>query len=213
MVSAELEELLNKNIIICERIEKRAKIIGNGAFALSLLDVLFGLLAIFCTTLQLTSLIASISSLTFITIGNRIIQVSKIRQVEKALRTADVIALTWFANKYKKYLKEKKKMVKQTKSTVLQKVLTTILAVFGVGGIVVGVFPAFMNVSQYVTNIIAGISEGIAVVSGIWLSVTNDKVLTAEEIAKAEEDEKSKRKAKAQAIVDKYENAKRILEQ
>ena len=103
MVSAELEELLNKNIIICERIERRAKIIGNGAFALSLLDVLFGILAIFCTTLQLTSVIASVSSLTFITIGNRIIQVSKIRQVEKALRTADVIALTWFANKYKKY--------------------------------------------------------------------------------------------------------------
>lgn len=213
MVSAELEELLNKNIIICERIERRAKIIGNGAFALSLLDVLFGILAIFCTTLQLTSLIASVSSLTFITLGNRIIQVSKIRQVEKALRTADVIALTWFANKYKKYLKEKKKMVKQTKSTVLQKVLTTILAVFGVGGIVVGLFPAFIDVSQYVTNIIAGISEAIAVVSGIWLSTTNDKVLSADEIAKAEADDKAKKKAKAQAFLDKYEKARQIVEE
>ena len=213
MVSAELEELLNKNIIICERIERRAKIIGNGAFALSLLDVLFGILAIFCTTLQLTSVIASVSSLTFITIGNRIIQVSKIRQVEKALRTADVIALTWFANKYKKYLKEKKKMVKQTKSTALQKVLTTILAIFGVGGIVVGLFPAFINVSQYVTNIIAGISEAIAVVSGIWLSTTNDKVLSADEIAKAEADDKAKKKAKAQAFLDKYEKARQIVEE
>lgn len=211
MVSAELEELLNKNIVICEKIEKRAKIIGNGAFALSLIDVLFGILAIFCTTLQLTSLIASISSLTFITIGNRVIQVSKIRQVEKALRTVDVVSLTWFANKYKKYLKEKKKMVKQTKSTVLQKVLTTILAIFGVGGIVVGIFPAFLDASQYVTNIIAVVSEAIAVVSGIWLSTTSDKVLTAEEVAKAEADEKAKKKARAQALLDKYENARKIV--
>lgn len=208
MESVEVQELLSKNLTIVQSLEKKASAFGKGMLVISILDVLFGVLAIFCTTLQFTALFASVTSLTAITIFGRVIQVNKIKQVEKGLRTLDLVAIAWFVNKYKKHLKEKQKM---TKMTILQKVLTSILAVFGVGGIVVGIFPTFLDISEYVTNIVSAISEGIAVVSGIWLATTSDAVLTDEEVATLEAEEKAKKKAEAQALLDKYEEAKKIV--
>ena len=107
---------------------------------------------------------------------------------------------------------------KMTKSTVLQKVLTTILAIFGIGGIVVTFLPQFLPIAQEITHMTSMVSEIIAVVSGIWLSQTSDKVLTAEELAaieqkKADKDiaKKQKEVAKAKAELERIEHLKKIV--
>lgn len=216
--SKSIDNLLNKTITIVEKLEQKAKMFGNGMLVLSLLDCLFGILAIFCTSLTLTAFFASATSLTAITICGRIIQISKVRQLEKALKPINAVAIAWFVNRYKKLLNKGEKKMKMTKSTVLQKVLTTILSVFGIGGIVVSFLPQFLPIATQITNIIAMISECIAVVSGIWLSATNDKVLTADEIAKltAEKEKKEnaikqKEVAKAKAELERIENLKKIV--
>ena len=72
------EKLIDKTYVIVTRLEKKAKMFGNGMLALSILDCLFGLLAIFCTSLTLTAFFASATSLTAITICGRIIQIKKV---------------------------------------------------------------------------------------------------------------------------------------
>lgn len=212
MESVEVKELLDKNLVIVRELERKAKMFGNGMLIISLLDVVFGILAIFCTSLSLTALFASATSLTAITICGRIIQVSKIRQLEKSLKTMELISLAWFVNRYKKYW-EKEKKIKMTKSTVLQKILTTIVSVFGIGGVVVFFLPQFTPVATQVSTYGAMISECIAVVSGIWLSTTSDKVLTEEEIAEKEEKAKAKDIERAKALIAKSEENATALEQ
>ena len=209
MAELKAEELLGKSLIIVERLEKKASMFSKGMLGLSLLDVLFGVLAIFCTSLQITALFMSVSSLTAITICGRVIQVSKIRQFEKSLETLNLISIAWFVKRYEKHLKEKK--IKMTKSTVLQKILTTVLAVFGVGGVVVFFIPQFIGVATSVNNIVAMVSEIIAVVSGIWLSQTSDKILTDEEIKAIQDKKDAKELKESQAFIDKYNKAQEIV--
>lgn len=212
MENEEIKTLLDKNLIIVQQLEKKALMFGKGMFVLSLFDVIFGVLAIFCTSLSLTALFASATSLTAITICGRIIQVSKIKQLNKSLKVLNIVSITWFVNRYKNYLKKEKK-VKMTKSTILQKILTTIIALFGIGGVVVFFIPQFTPVAKQVTDICAMVSEGLAVVSGIWLSATSDKVLSDEEIAEKEKAEKAKQLEKAKALIAKsQENAKALEE-
>lgn len=212
MESVEVKELLDKNLVIVSELERKAKMFSKGMLIISLLDVIFGILAVFCTSLSLVALFASATSLTAITICGRVIQVSKIRQLEKSLKTMNFVSLAWFVNKYKKYWKKEKK-VKMTKSTVLQKVLTTILSVFGIGGVVVFFLPQFTPIAIQVSTYGAMISECIAVISGIWLSATSDKVLTAEEIAAEEAKAKAKDVEKAKALIAKSEENASALQQ
>ena len=212
MQSVEVKELLDKNLVIVAELERKAKMFSKGMLVISLLDVIFGVLAIFCTSLSLIALFASATSLTAITICGRVIQISKIRQLEKSLKTMNLISLAWFVNRYKKYWKKEKK-VKMTKSTVLQKVLTTIISIFGVGGVVVFFLPQFTPIASQVSTYGAMISECIAVISGIWLSATSDKVLTAEEIAEKEAKIKAKDIEKAKALIAKSEENASALEQ
>ena len=104
-----------------------------------------------------------------------------------------------------------------TKMTVIQKVLTSVMAIFGVGGIVVSVLPTFAPVASTITAIISACSEALAVVSGIWLAGTSDKVLSQEEVEKLTKEKEEKTKAKqlerATAIVEQYETAKAIVEE
>ena len=210
MESAELKVLLNQNLVIVKKLEQKASMFGKGMIILSLLDVLFGILAIFCTSLQVTALFMSASSLTAISICGRVIQLSKIQQLNKSLKTLNFISLAWFVNKYNKLLKEKK--VKMTKNTVLQKILTSVIAVFGVGGVVVGFLPKFAPVAENITLYCSIASEALAAISGIWLGFTHDKVLSAEEVEakKVAKEEKAKEKEieKYRAIVTEYDHAK-----
>lgn len=201
MEDKEIKSLLDKNLVIVTELEHKAKMFAKPMLILSLLDVIFGVLAIFCSSLSLTALFASATSLTAITICGRVIQISKIRQLEKSLKTLNFVSLAWFVNKYQKYLKKDKK-VKMTKSTVLQKVLTTIIAVFGIGGVVVFFLPQFTPVASQVSTICAMAGEVIATISGIWLSRTSDKVMTDEEIAEANKKQEEKELEKAKAIIE-----------
>ena len=85
-----------------------------------------------------------------------------------------------------------------TKFTILQKVLTTITAIFGVGGVVVMFMPEFIGMAEQVSKYVAMASEVIAVGSGIWLSQTHDEIMTAEEI-QAKENKGAEKKALKEA--------------
>lgn len=211
-INAEVKKLLTMNLQIVEHIEKKISMFSKSAIVLSFIDCIFGILAIVCTSLNVMAFIASVSSLTVISVGGWVIQASKLRDLSKALRTLNIISLTWFVNKYRKYLNKEKK-TKMTKSTLLQKILTTVIAVFGLGGVVVYFLPQFAPVAGQVTNYCAMAGEIIAVVSGIWLSQTSDKVLTNEEIAKIEEDKKNKQLAKDKALIEKNDKSAKKLEE
>lgn len=210
MENNELKTLLDKNLVIVTELEHKAKMFAKPMLILSLLDVIFGVLAIFCTSLSLTALFASATSLTAITICGRVIQISKIRQLEKSLKTLNIVSLAWFVNKYKKYLKKERK-IKMTKSTTLQKVLTTIIAVFGLGGVVVFFLPQFTPIANHVSTICAMVGEIIATISGIWLSRTSDKVMTEEEIAEVNKKQEEKELERAKAIIAKNEENQEAL--
>ena len=100
--------------------------------------------------------------------------------------------------------------VKMTKNTILQKILATIIAVFGVGGVVVFFMPEFAPIAENVTKYVAMVSEIIAVVSGIWLAGTHDKVLTADEINAEEQKVQEKKAMKLAKIEYKSRQAEEI---
>lgn len=198
---SEVTELLNQNMMIVKRLERKAQMFGNGMLVLSLFDCLFGILAIFCTSLTLVAFFASATSLTAITICGRIIQISKIRQLEKSLRTVNLISIAWFVNRYKKYLNKRSIKIKMTKSTFIQKILTAVIAVFGVGGIVVAFLPQFAPVAEEITKIVSICMEGLASISGIALATTSDKVLSEEEV-KANEQKAAEKQARKEAMAE-----------
>lgn len=96
------------------------------------------------------------------------------------------------------FKRSKRRKVIMTKFTTLQKILTTITAIFGVGGVVVMFMPEFAGMAQDISKYVAMASEIIAVVSGIWLSQTHDEVMTEEEI-KAKENKGAEKKALKEA--------------
>lgn len=200
------ELVLNTNKLIQELIE-RSKSFNHGILLLSFFDVLFGLLSVFYTTLSVTALLASCCSFTAISICGKIVQVSKIKALQKSLKPLKYVSVAYLACRIKEFLIKRGKL-KMTKSTVLQKILTIIIAVFGVGGIVVNFIPQFAEIA---TQITIG-TEGIATILGVCLYGTHDKVKSAEEIEaeKKKDEEKAKKKeiAEAEALVKKYEEAK-----
>lgn len=211
------KELINQTLVIVQKLEKKATMFGKGMLVLSLLDCLFGVLAIFCTSLTLTAFFASATSLTAITICGRVIQISKIRNLEKSLHTLNLVSIAWFVNKYKKYLKNKgEKKVKTTKLSKIQ-IASIIGAIFGIVFAIVSVFvPQIAIAGDCVYNILIATSiEGVCAFAGTFKGY---KQLTEEEIAKikeknAEKEAKAKEAelANAKSFVAKYENAKKLI--
>lgn len=209
----EYDALLDKNLQIVEEINRRAKLFSKSTIIISILDVLFGVLALYCTSLSTIAMLTSVMSLTVISVGRKVVQVSKIAQLEKSLKNTKLLSLAWFVNKLNKLNKGEQKM---TKSTLLQKILTTVLAVFGVGGVVSMFLPQYTNIAVDVSNIVAMVSEIIAVTSGIWLSQTSDAVVSDAELEAKESAKKKaqaeKELAEAQALVEKYQKAKALVD-
>lgn len=211
-----VEELLTTNLLIVKTLEKKATMFGKGMLVLSLLDCIFGLLAIFCTSLTLTAFFASATSLTAITICGRVIQINKIQQLEKSLRTLNLLSLAWFVNKYKKYIKKGESKVKTEKLSAIQ-IASIIGAVVGIAFAIVSVFvPAIAIAGDSIYNIF--IATGVETICAFAGSFKGYKKLTDDEIAKLEakkakkaEKEKATEVAKAQAIIDEYENAKKVV--
>lgn len=210
-------ELINQTLVIVQKLEKKATMFGNGMLVLSLFDCLFGILAIFCTSLTLTAFFASATSLTAITICGKVIQIKKIQSLEKSLKTLNFISIAWFVNKYRKYLKNKgEKKVKTTKLSGIQ-IASIVGAIVGIVFAIVSVFiPQIAIAGDCVYNILIATGvEGICAFAGTFKGYKN---LTEEEIAKikeknAEKEAKLKEAEleKAKSFVAEYENAKKII--
>lgn len=210
------KELVSKTYIIVQRILSRAKTFNNASIILSFIDCVFGILAILCTSLTLVAFFASVASMTVITIGSSIIQTSKLRNLAKALKPVNLVALAWFVNKYKIYLKKENKKVKTTKLSGIQ-ISAIVGAVVGVIFAVVSIFVpqiAIAGDSLYNILIATGI-EGVCAFAGTFKGY---KELTEEEIAKIKEKQELKDKkilqakaVKAQAELDRIENLKTIV--
>lgn len=187
------EELVNKTYVIVRRLEQKAKMFGNGMLALSILDCLFGVLAIFCTSLTLTAFFASATSLTAITICGRVIQIKKIQQLEKALKPLNLVAIAWFVNKYKKYLKSKKGVKKEVKTEKLSgvQIASIVGAAVGVVFAIISIFvPQIAIAGDSIYNILTSTGiEGVCAFAGTFKGY---KKRTEEEIAKLKEKQANK---------------------
>ena len=213
----EIKSLLTKNLVIMEELRKRSQMFAKPMLILSMLDVIFGILAIFCTSLQVIAFFASASSLTAITICGRLIQVNKINQLNKSLKTLNVVSLAWFVNRFKKLLNKKENgEVKTTKLSKIQ-----IAAIIGaILGIAFGVVSVFVPQVQIAGNAIYNfaISMGIEALSAFAGTFKGYAQRTEEEIAKAKEKLAEKEKAtkeveyqKALALKAEYEKANAII--
>lgn len=101
----------------------------------------------------------------------------------------------------------------KTISTTIQKVLVTIMAIFGTGGIVAGSLPSFTSIAADITTYIMMASEIIAVIAGVIYSNTSDKVLTEEDVNETTSNSKelkAARKLIAEAKAEKDEAAAKL---
>lgn len=173
---------LSKTIQVEQKYENAVTYIkrnfGIANIILSILDVFSCILALL-TGLLLIMLVFRV------TIAIRIaIYINKYRSVAFA-----VIGIA-----YMHLFKSFKRRKKMTINTAFQKILISIIMVFGASGLVVTAVPEFMGVATMVTRICGLVADAVAVVSGVWLGATHDKVLTEEE-AKALENKGAQRKA------------------
>ena len=191
------EELINQTYIIVKKLENKAKIFGNSVLVLSALDCLFGILAIFCSSLTIISFFASATSLTTITICGRIIQLKKLQQLEKSLKPLNLVAITWFINKYKKSKKGDNKELKTEKLSKIQ-IASICGAIAGIIFAIVSIFvPQITIAGDCVYNILISTGvEGICAFAGTFKGYTKR---TEEEIAKIKE----KQAEKEQKAIDK----------
>lgn len=170
---------------------------GTANTILSILDVISCILA-FLTGIFVIMLIFRIA------IALRIaIYINKYRSV--AFAVLGVAYMHFFKN-----VKRRKKM---TQNTILQNILVTILGVFGAGGIVVGLLPEWAGIADTVTKYVAVVSETIAFVSGVWLGLTHDKVVTAEDLKKAEAEKTEKKAIKEAKALLKNEQTQELSQE
>lgn len=170
-------------------------------------NIILNVLDVFCCVLAFVTGVFAMLLIVRCTIAIRIaIYINKYRSVAFGL---------WglaFMHIFKKIKGERV----MTKNTILQKVLATIIAVFGVGGVVVFFMPQFMVIAEEVTKYVSMASEIIAVVSGIWLAGTHDKVLSADEINAQESkvaEKKALKLAKKEYKVKQEQEIKALAEQ
>jgi len=193
-------ELLNSTYVIVKKLEKKAQMFGNGMLVLSLLDCIFGIVAIFCSSLTLVAFFASATSLTAITICGRIIQITKIQQLEKALKPVNLLAISWFVTRYKKYLKSKKGGVREVKKTKLSGIQIASIcgAIAGIAFAIVSAFVPQISIagnSMYNILVASGV-EGLCAFAGTFKGYATR---TEEEIQKI----KDKQIAKEQKAIEK----------
>lgn len=192
----ETNKLLNNTFLIVQQIERKASIFGKSAIVLSVIDCIFGILAIFCTSLTVVSFFASATSLTAVTIFGCVIQTSKLRSLQKALKPLNLVSIAWFVNKYKKYLKKGEQKVKTEKLSAVQ-IASIVGAVIGIAFAIVSVFvPEIAIAGDSVYNIL--IATGIECVCAFAGTFKGYKKLTEEQISAIQNKKAEKEK---QALV------------
>ena len=213
----ETKELVSKTLVIVDAIEKKVKAFGKSVLILSIVDCIFGIISIFCTSLTIVAFLASAASLTTISIGGSIIQISKLRKLEQALRPVNAVALAWFINKYRKYLKTKKEAKVKTEKLSAVQIASIVGAVVGIVFAIVSIFvPQIAIAGDCVYNILVATGiEGICAFAGTFKRY---KKLTDEEISKLQTKKEEKAKiaqekevAHAKAELERIENLKKIV--
>ena len=208
--------LIGKTYIIIAEMLEKINVFGKSAIVLGIIDVIFGLLALLCTSLTFVAFLASTASLTVISLGSFVVQTSKLRNLAKALKPVNLVAIAWFVNKYKKYLKKENKTMKTTKLSGIQ-IASIVGAVLGIAFAVVSVFvPQIAIAGDSIYNILIATGvEGLCALAGTFKGY---KQLTEEQIAKIQDKKKAKenkalqvKAEKAQKELDRIEGLKAIV--
>lgn len=187
MVIGFIGAYLGKTIQVEQEYENAVSFIKKN---FSIANIILSVLDVLCCILALLTGVLLILLVFRVTIAIRIaIYINKYRSV--AFAVWGIVYMHIFKTR-------KRRKIVMTKFTILQKVLTTITAIFGVGGVVVMFLPEFAGMAQEVSKYVAMASEVIAVGSGIWLSQTHDEVMTEEEI-KAQENKGAEKRALKEA--------------
>lgn len=208
--------LIGKTYIIIAEMLERINVFGKSAIVLGIIDVIFGLLALLCTSLTFVAFLASTASLTVISLGSFVVQTSKLRNLAKALKPVNLVAIAWFVNKYRKYLKKENKTMKTTKLSGIQ-IASIVGAIVGIVFAVVSVFvPQIAIAGDSIYNILIATGvEGLCAFAGTFKGY---KQLTEEQIANIQDKKKAKenkalqvKAEKAQKELDRIEGLKAIV--
>jgi len=153
-------------------------------------NIILSVLDVICCILALLTGVFAIMLIFRCTIAIRIaIYVNKYRNVAFAI---------WGIAFMHIFKRNKRRKFVMTKQTTLQKIILTISAIFGAGGVIVMFLPEWAGMAEQVSKYVAMASEIIAVAGGIWLYKTHDEVMTEEEI-KAQENKGAEKRALKQA--------------
>lgn len=219
MANNSINTLLEQNLMIVKKIQKQARVFSKATLILCFFDVFFGIISLFYLTVAGIALVASMSTLTVVSIAGRTIQVSKLVQLEKALKTLNVISIAWFVERFRKKLKKggMNKMEVNIKKISKTQWITFGISILGFAyGILCAIFPEISIAGEQVISMVA--SFGGATISGAigtfkdYAEKSETEVLKLkeklEERQKAQKDEEI---ANAKKTIEEYENAKKLL--
>ena len=214
-----IDSLLQQNLMIVQKIQQQAQVFSKATLILCLLDVFFGIISVFYFTVAGVALVASLSTLTVVTIAGRTIQVSKLVQLEKALKILNVASIAWFVERFRGKFKkgEKAKMeIKTTKISKTQWISFIVMFLGFIYGALCALFPELSIAGEQLISMIA--SFGGATISGAIGTFKDYAQKSETEIAKIKEKLDAKQKlmkeeeiANAKKTIEEYENAKKIL--
>jgi hypothetical protein len=201
------------------KIQKQAQVFSKATLILCFFDVFFGIISLFYLTVAGIALVASLSTLSAVCIAGRTIQISKLIQLEKALKTLNVISIAWFTERFRRKLKkgEKAKMeINTTKISKTQWISFVVMFLGFVYGSLCALFPELSIAGEQLISMIA--SFGGATISGAIGTFKDYAQKSETEIAKIKEKLDAKQKlmkeeeiANAKKTIEEYENAKKIL--
>lgn len=218
-MSNSLDTLLQQNLVIVRKIQQQAQVFSKATLILCLFDVVFGIISLFYLTVAGVALVASLSTLTVVCVAGRTIQVSKLVQLEKALKTLNVISIAWFAERFRRKLKERKVNIMEVSTKKVSKTQWISFIVMFLGfvyGALCAIFPEISIAGEQLISMIA--SFGGATISGMVGTFKDYAEKSEAEVAKVKEKLDAKQKAikeaevaNAKKTIEEYENAKKIL--
>lgn len=214
-----INNLLQQNLEIVQKIQQQAQVFSKATLILCLFDVVFGIISLFYLTVAGIALVASLSTLTVVCIAGRTIQVSKLLQLEKALKTLNVISIAWFVERFRKKIKKRKANIMEVSTKKVSKTQWISFIVMFLGfayGALCAIFPEISIAGEQLISMIA--SFGGATISGMVGTFKDYADKSEKEVAKVVEKLETKQKALKQAeienakrTIEEYENAKKIL--
>jgi len=181
------------------KIQKQAQVFSKATLILCFFDVFFGIISLFYLTVAGIALVASLSTLSAVCIAGRTIQISKLIQLEKALKTLNVISIAWFVERFRKKLKGCKIVKMEVNTKKVSKIQWISFAVMFLGfayGVLCAIIPEVSIAGDQLISMIA--SFGGATISGAVGTFTDYAQKSETEVLKLKEKLEAKQKAKAE---------------